>query len=397
MTPGDLSRPIKSSADGRGDKKLSAPLALASASLGGGLIALVLWLSIAEAPLGGEPVAKITLAPVQNPLDLTADGAGLGIRDRLNPEDNVDYKPVNPPDGPADDGTPDPLDEQLDKLAKSGGPTIESLRAAPVAGLTEQGPNGILPKISASGKTPAQIYARPVTRTQADPNMAKIAILVGGMGLSVSGTSIAINRLPADITLAFAPYAKSLQKWVDKARQNGHEVMLQLPMEPFDYPDNDPGPHTLLSSLTPPDNVRRLEWLLSRFTGYYGVTNYMGAKFTSSSDALRPVFRQLNRRGLVYIEDGSSARSNSPKIARSVKLKATMADLIVDADPNLSAITRSLAKLETIALERGIAIGVASGLPVTVGQITEWVKTLKEKGIVLVPVSATITLRQNTT
>ena len=397
MTPGDLSRPIKNSADGRGDRKLSAPLALASASLGGGLIALVLWLSIAEAPLGGEPVAKIALAPAQNPLDLTADGAGLGIRDRLNPEDNVDYKPVNPPSDPDDDGKPDPLDEQLDKLAEAAGPTIESLRTAPVAGLTEQGPNGLLPKISASGKTPAQVYARPVSRAQADPNMAKIAILVSGMGLSVSGTSIAINRLPADITLAFAPYAKSLQKWVDKARQNGHEVMLQLPMEPFDYPDNDPGPHTLLSSLTPPDNVRRLEWLLSRFTGYYGVTNYMGAKFTSSSDALRPVFRQLNRRGLVYIEDGSSARSNSPKIARSVKLKATLADLIVDADPNVSAINKALAKLETIALERGIAIGVASGLPVTVGQITEWVKSLREKGIVLVPVSATITLRQNTT
>lgn len=397
MTPGDLSRPIQTTADGRGRKKLSTPLALASAALAGGLMALVLWLSIAEAPLGGEPVAKIALAPPQNPLDLTADGADLGIRDRLNPEDNVDFKPVNPPADPADDGKTDPLDEQLDKLAASAGPTIGSLRTAPVAGLSEQGPNGLLPKISASGKTPAKVYARPVSRAQADPNMAKIAILVGGMGLSVSGTSIAINRLPADVTLAFAPYAKSLQKWVDKARQNGHEVMLQLPMEPFDYPDNDPGPHTLLSSLTPPDNVRRLEWLLSRFTGYFGVTNYMGAKFTSSTDAMRPVFRQLNRRGLVYIEDGSSARSNSPKIARSVKLKATVADLIVDADPNVAAITKALATLETIALERGIAIGVASGLPVTVGQITEWVKTLKEKGIVLVPVSATITLRQNTT
>lgn len=396
MTPGDLTRPIESHTAARGVRNaLSTPLAFASAALGGGLVALVLWLSVAEAPLGGEPVAKIELAPIQNAADVASDGTALGMRNRLNPEDNVDYKP---PQKPAeDDGKPDPLDQQFDTLASSGGQIADSLRVAPVAGLSEQGPNGLLPKISAGGKTPAKIYARPISRAQADPDTAKIAILVGGMGLSVSGTSIAINRLPADITLAFAPYSKALQKWVGKARQNGHEVMLQLPMEPFDYPDNDPGPHTLLSTLTPPDNVRRLEWLLSRFTGYFGVTNYMGAKFTSSADALRPVFRQLNRRGLVYIEDGSSARSSSPKIARDVKLKATAADLTIDSDPNVKAIAKALTKLETIALERGIAIGIASGLPVTVEQITEWARTLEEKGIILVPVSATITLRQNTT
>ncbi|MGI9413278.1 MAG: divergent polysaccharide deacetylase family protein [Hyphomicrobiales bacterium] len=396
MKPGDLSRPIQNgSAALRVKSALGTPLAFASAALAGGLVALVLWLSIAEAPLGGEPVAKLELQPARNAADIASDGAGLGMRNQLNPEDNVDYVPTEPKTTAATDGRQDPLDEQFDQLMASGGQIIDSLPTAPLAGLSEQGANGSLPKISSAGKTPAQAYARPISRAQADPNTAKIAILVGGMGLSVSGTSIAINRLPADVSLAFAPYSKSLQKWVHKARQNGHEVMMQLPMEPFDYPDNDPGPHTLLSTLPPPDNVRRLEWLLSRFTGYFGVTNYMGAKFTSSTDALRPVFRQLNRRGLVYMEDGSSARSHSQKIARDVKLKATSADLIIDSDPNVDAIKRALKQLETIALERGIAIGVASGLPVTVEQITEWTATLKEKGIQLVPVSATITLRHN--
>ena len=33
---------------------------------------------------------------------------------------------------------------------------------------------------------------------------------------------------------------------VARAREAGHEVLLEVPMEPFDYPDNDPGPQTLL-------------------------------------------------------------------------------------------------------------------------------------------------------
>ena len=57
---------------------------------------------------------------------------------------------------------------------------------------------------------------------------------------------------------------------VARARGEGHEVLLQVPMEPFDYPDNDPGPQTLLTSLDAGQNIDRLHWLMSRFQGYVG-------------------------------------------------------------------------------------------------------------------------------
>ena len=113
------------------------------------------------------------------------------------------------------------------------------------------------------------VYARP---TNADASRPRVAILIRGLGLSQSATQTAIDTLPPEITLSFVPYPKDLQSWVNKARAAGHEVMLELPMEPYDYPDNDPGPSTLLTGLEPDENTKRLEWLLSRFTGYVGVT-----------------------------------------------------------------------------------------------------------------------------
>lgn len=395
MMSNDLNAPVQTQSIAKRVSRLASnPLSLVSGLCAGSLAVLFLWLSVTDDPLGGEPVAILSIDRQQ--LAETTDPNGIEIREGVATDPSSDDPDTTAADtDPAPDPGPQALDRQLDRLAEAANQATGPLPTAPIEGLSERTVHGLLPQISSDGKTPAQQYARPLTREQADPDVAKIAILVGGMGLSATGTSVAINRLPPEVTLAFAPYATGLQDWVHKARQNGHEVMLQVPMEPYDYPDNDPGPHTLLSSLPPQDNVRRLEWLMGRFTGYFGVTNYMGAKLTATVDALRPMLRQLNRRGLVYMEDGSSARSNSAKIARQIGLKAAAADLSIDSTPNAAGIAAALAQLETIALERGIAVGVASGLPITIDQLARWAETLQAKGIVLVPVSATIALRQN--
>ena len=76
--------------------------------------------------------------------------------------------------------------------------------------------------------------------------------------------------------------------WIDKARGGGHEVLMEVPMEPFDFPDSDPGPHTLRAGQDEDANIQRLTWALTRFTGYAGVTNLLGQRFLSDSAALSP-------------------------------------------------------------------------------------------------------------
>jgi len=218
----------------------------------------------------------------------------------------------------------------------------------------------------------------------------RVALLVGGLSLSESGTLEAIARLPAAVSLGFAPYGADVERDVAQAREAGHEALLQLPMEPFDYPANNPGPHTLVSGLSEAENLDNLHWLMARFTGYVGVTNFLGAKFTADAAALAPVLSEVAARGLLYVDDGSSPRSLAREKTPAFNLRAAGADLVIDADQSPQAIEAALVKLEALARANGVAIGVATALPVSVEHVGRWARSLEARGLALVPVSAAI-------
>jgi len=157
-------------------------------------------------------------------------------------------------------------------------------------------------------------------------------------------------------------------------------------MEPYDYPDNDPGPQTLLTTLAPEQNVDRLYWHLSRFQGYAGIANFMGARFVATDTAMAPIVKEAAKRGLGYFDDGSS-RSIAPSLAATQAVPFAKADVAIDAVPTPSEIDRALAKLEGLAKERGIAVGVASALPISIERISAWSKTLDSHGLLLVPLT----------
>lgn len=272
----------------------------------------------------------------------------------------------------------------------SSRPPATPLPRAPIAGLTEAGPNGLLPIVGANGRTPAQAYARPFTPVQGRP---AIAIVIGGLGFNASATAQAIDELPPEVTLSFVPYAQNLQTWIDRARARGHEVMIELPMEPFDPNADDTGPETLLATAQPAQNIERLERLLSRATGYFGVTNYQGARFATSSAASQPVVQALRRRGLVFISAGIGQRSAFSVEAQRANLPITAADRIIDARREAAAIDDQLLNLEALALQNQSAIGSGFAYPVTMEQVNNWARDLSSRGYVLAPASAVLNAR----
>ena len=257
--------------------------------------------------------------------------------------------------------------------------------------LIETSRHGPLPKIAQDGTRPADAYARPVKpAANGKSNGPRVAIVVGGLGIGANTTADALRKLPAPITLAFAPYGGDLERQVARARETGHEVMLQVPMEPFDYPDNDPGPHTLLTSIDAGQNLDRLHWLMSRIQGYVGIVNAMGGRFTASETGMAPVLREAATRGLIYLDDGSSARSLASQIAGANNVAFAKADLIIDQVPTPADVDRALGRLETIARARGTAVGFAGALPVSIDRLTRWIKAAESRGIQLVPITAVV-------
>jgi polysaccharide deacetylase 2 family uncharacterized protein YibQ len=321
---------------------------------------------VAEAPiqstLGGNTVAKAVSAPATGPVTIT-------------PGPEIPAAKVAG-DGPAITTVPD-----------AGASTDASDPSRLDPDLVEQSKDGPLPRMSADGRTAFATYAAPFDPA-AVAGKPMIAIVVTGLGLSQSGTMDAISALPGPVSLAFAPYGKTLDKTVPAARTAGHEVLLEVPLEPFDYPDNDPGPETLLTGQPTRANLDRLYWLMARFGGYIGLTNYMGARFTSSAADFSPIMEELATRGLGYLDDGSSNRSVAPQLADKAEVPFARATLTLDTDPAKAPILDALSRLEDDARKTGSAIGMISALPVSVETVSDWTHTLDSKGLTLVPVSA---------
>ena len=384
-----LARPTTTSAQSRMARAKTIALTAAQnpyVSAGGAgllfLLTLATLIAITGDPKAGAPVVRISLAQA------AASGVALpGWRDALAPET----------DGEAEISTgyyslsEDPLSlaasgpiEGSAVITLPGGGAAEGsahapLPAAPLAGLTAPGPGGApLPVIAANGQKPAEAYARPFT-----PNgKPRVALVVGGLGLNAALTRKAIETLPPEVTLSFAPYAEGLQGWIDMARANGHEVLLEAPMEPTDYPQNDPGPMTLLAASQPAETTRRLEWLLSRATGYFGLTNYLGSRFMTTPTAMAGFTGALKQRGLAFIDDGSAGRGGGPMRAS--------ADRVIDEDLSAEAIDRQLTMLEAAARAKGQALGSGFAYPVTVDQATRWAQGLADRGFQLAPASALV-------
>lgn len=380
MADDDLDAPL---GKGKTRKQLKLPAALPQAVAGVLGLSIVVaggWTVLASNPYGGEPIAVIAMgngdgAKASSAPDAKAAAAKTPAEATPVPGSKV----VTITDGSTGKAqqvvVPPKPDSELQKKAAVDPQLLEETR------------HGQIPKIAADGRRPSLAYAKSAKLTGGKTDAAKIAIVVGGLGVSASATADAMAKLPAGVTFAFAPYGANLDSLAASARASDHEILLQLPMEPFDYPDNDPGPQTLLTSLSATQNLDRLQWLMARMQGYVGVASLMGSRFTASDQALSPILREVAKRGLIYVDDGSSTRSVASQIAGANNLPFAKAELVLDKLPAPKEIDQALARLEMTAREHGSAIGYATASPATIGRISEWAKKLNGRGFVLVPIS----------
>jgi polysaccharide deacetylase 2 family uncharacterized protein YibQ len=355
------------------------------------------WALVADNPLGGEPVAVIAAHPTApgkagpaTSVATLSGSAGQAPRRYDGPPGSAAKTlPVQANARPTTGvNTITIIDGSTGKRQEVAIPASPNARAPVEQRVLERSSYGAIPRIAPDGARPADLYAQRADTPASKKNNPRIAIVVGGLGISASLTQEAIKTLPAPVTFAFSPYGSDIERVVARARAEGHEALLQTPMEPFDFPDNDPGPHALLTSLSASQNLDRLHWLMSRFQGYVGVVNAMGARFTASEPALAPVLKDIAARGLIYVDNGSSPRSLAGRIAGASGMPFVQAEIVLDTVPTAAHIDAALASLEAVARERGSAVGIASVLPVSIERIAQWAKAAEDHGVVLVPITA---------
>ena len=250
----------------------------------------------------------------------------------------------------------------------------------------------MLPRIGADQRTPSQVYASGFTDTTGRP---RIGLILAGIGMNEAESAQAIASLPAGLTLAVSPYATPNPTLLDQARRKGHELLLAIPMEPMGFPLNDPGERALLTSATPEQNKRNLEWALGRFAGYAGTTAALGGqlngeRFPMLAEQMRPVLSNLAARGLFYVGARITARPGTPGGQPAFPYAWNRSiDLVLDDPADAASLEAKLTALEGIARDKGSAIGlVGMASPIVLERLAAWTNGLGGRGFVLAPASA---------
>ncbi len=262
----------------------------------------------------------------------------------------------------------------------------QALANAPISGLLQEIDGiGDVPRVGSNGIGSWQAYARPVPP---DIQAPRVALLFEGVGLSRNGSLGVINKLPPEISLALSPYGRDLDDWVFRARLAGHEVFMSLPMESEDFPLEDAGPLALDTRVQVAENQRRLDTVMASASGYVGMVTFMGSRFTKAEGQLRQILASIGERGLMFVLGGSRSRNDASILAEEMGLVRATSEFYIDSTPSIQNVRESLDRLESIARDNGFAIGMARPYPVTIKSVMDWIATLEEKGIALVPLSS---------
>jgi hypothetical protein len=207
------------------------------------------------------------------------------------------------------------------------------------------------------------------------------------LATSRAATESALSALPPEVTFALDIYARGLDFWVKKMRAVGHEVLLEMPSDAANFPFEDPGPGALKTVAQPEENIQKLEFILSRTSGYFGVLSTYGGKFLADEEQIQNIMKQLNKRGLMYV-DGGEKGSRGPHAALKEDMPWAIVEMNLDDAQGQSALLRQLAELETVVTKRAMTVARISPTPLSLKTITTWLASLEGKQIQLVPVSA---------
>ena len=358
--------------------------------MAGSVLALGLTLPIlAVATFGDAEDAKseglLALAPLPPVETLTAlddmtlatpDLLAGDVPDGVNPTDAIQAEAA--PNALASTG-PEPKRIEIT-------PSTRALPRAPIAGLTRQSAFGPVPSKRAGNALLA--YKRPFQR---QAGKQPVSLIIGGLGVNRSLTQDAIQSLPADVTLSFAAHSVGLQDWVNTARADGHEVLIEIPMESGNFDPTEPGANRALRTALPPaENGRRLDWMLSRAQGYAGLINFNGDAFLTRADAAAPYMDRISQTGLGFLTDGAFEAPALPALASSVRQPFKVGHGLIDPDPIGRVISARLSGLSQTATSGTHPVGVGFAFPETLAEVQAWIATLDAQNLQLAPATAAL-------
>jgi polysaccharide deacetylase 2 family uncharacterized protein YibQ len=236
----------------------------------------------------------------------------------------------------------------------------------------------------AAPKTRDPLPAAPAPR--APVSAPRVAVIVDDLGAR-RDVFDPLRDIRRPLTVAILP-GLPLSGWTAReAAQAGMEVILDLPMEPYRFPEVDPGPGALLMAMGPQELQAQVGAHLASVPGAVGVTNHMGSRMTEDRARMRTVLEVLAGRRLFLVDGLASNLSVAYDEAKALGLRAGRRQIVVDHAAGEAGDRVRWDEVAWWAERRGEVIIIAHGHPLTARLLREYVPRWEARGIRLVPVS----------
>ena len=192
---------------------------------------------------------------------------------------------------------------------------------------------------------------------------SRIALIIDDIGVAFCHARPFLE-LGIPMTFAVLPRLAKTHNLALQIHNQGHEIMLHQPMEPFQS-DIDPGPGALYVGDGINRIVETMEENISRVPYAVGVNNHMGSRFTACQREMSEVLEVIKNKHLFFVDSLTTNRSKAYKTAKTLEVTTARRDIFLDHRLEESAILSQLHKLKRIAMKYGRAIGIGHPFPET--------------------------------
>jgi len=235
------------------------------------------------------------------------------------------------------------------------------------------------------------VRARPPREGEPREN-ARVAVVLYGF-TDVAEQADAWFALPVPFAAAILPAGPASARLFQSAAAHQREVVLHLPLEPLHYPRVDPGPGTVLVTMSPSRITALLRKHLDQAGTVVAVANHMGSLATQDMTVMTAIYRELKRRGLPFLQVRPAAGSVCKTLASSVGVIYLEPDAVLDTETRGPS-TRALDQAWNAALARARSRGHLVVLMRATPLVRSWLRGATSgsrlEGVNLVPLASLI-------
>ncbi|AIL65168.1 Divergent polysaccharide deacetylase [Rickettsiales bacterium Ac37b] len=217
-------------------------------------------------------------------------------------------------------------------------------------------------------------------------------IIIADAGLNAENTKKLLS-LPKTTSIGLSPYGYNLPTLSKSFSNAGYNLLMYLPLEPINYPNDDAGNYALLRSMNAQEILQKLEFLVSRVENILGFYTMPKEQFTSSEEKVLSLLAFIKSKELLFVSNKGNI--NIQKVKESLDLTSVSVDLILDEDLSPEGINKQLYILEEILKSQGKAVIIGRAYPLTLEMLYKWIATLHNKNIILVDINEFITKTNN--